>query len=268
MLAGFGDRSYHSQDLIKDQVDNCLKQSWTSIAVYYAESADARSKTGTSTNDCGRAYEAASMPSLAYDAYQESVNLGVSVARANMARIVGHGGVAIVGLQLLEQHQGPFDAASPWYPYDTRAALEKKVHAERERRDRLQKQGDVLNRLLVDLVEVALGARTVTPRVGYIINGDRYHSVLVGADLVMTPTPAAPAPVAGPTALVAAASAQARDVKLQSICAWLPLWEATINERKYVLALSSDGALVGINLKGLAEEALDLVRIKLEGFDA
>jgi hypothetical protein len=266
-LASFGVCAHPSIDLLAQQVQISIDENWAPLAIYCAESADSLVKTGTTANDQGRAYANASLWSLAYDAYQRAAILGVSVARSNIAAIVGKHVVATVGIQLLDQHQGAFDAAQPASPYKVRATLEQSVHDEKERRDGLREQGELLNRLLTNFMEFAIASRHTAPRKSYIINDIFFHSAQNASDLVLTVAqPALPTTGIGATeVLVSRPVSENCRIVLHSICDYLPIWEMTFKERRHLLTLDANGDLIGFTMTDLATDDPDPWPVRFEG---
>ena len=79
-------------------------------------------------------------PSLAYLAYSDSADQGVSVAKVNMAQKT-KANVPAAGLKLLQEHIGGYDAADRGYPHAVRAELERLVQEEGEQAKQRAKYG-------------------------------------------------------------------------------------------------------------------------------
>lgn len=131
------------------------------LALYLAERADAELDTGTSRHEVGRALETLELHSLAFRAYAESAERGVSVAKVNAARLVHAHRVASAGLDVIE-HSGRYDAAAPHYPHQVRAELEEAVHRERETANGYQKAGARSWAMLMEFGDVAVCSPTAT----------------------------------------------------------------------------------------------------------
>jgi len=104
----------------------------------------------------GRVYMTAGFVSLAYEAFMEAVDAGVSVARANLAVCLNGQGVPAAGLALLKQQAGDWDSASPDFPFKMRGEIEQSIAAERTRADKAAKTGHRLLLMLAELVDQGL----------------------------------------------------------------------------------------------------------------
>ena len=149
-----------------------IEQHWPGLAIFvgrYRSSDD-----GTARNNLGRAYFAAGLLSMAYEAYQQAISAGVSVAKTNIAALVARNAVPAAGLLLLREHQGDFDSSAPDFPFRVRAEIEELVDAERKRADALFVAGRALFFRIAELAErsVKTAPSSQSQPVGYSMNGN------------------------------------------------------------------------------------------------
>jgi hypothetical protein len=152
--------AHPSEALYERTVSLSSGNAWNAFALTLAKDYDNLFETSSSTNFLGINLQALDLPSLAYEAYTKAMERGTSVAKANVASVVGNAPVPLVGLKILEGHSGAFDAATPHYPHEIRVDLEKKVHDERNRMELLEKHGRQLIQIFTLLVEKGLAAES------------------------------------------------------------------------------------------------------------
>ncbi len=131
------------------------------MSLFAADRSERKLESGHSANQLGIALAATSLNNLAVQAYQRSVDRGISVSKVNIAALMAGGPIAATGLKLLADHSGAYDSASAAYPYSMRAQLEATVQEERIAFDRLVKLGRQQVEWLLELVEPALMHRPV-----------------------------------------------------------------------------------------------------------
>jgi tetratricopeptide (TPR) repeat protein len=127
-------------------------QDWHPVSIYLARRYSQVSPSGTSWNRFGMALSHANMYSTAFRAYEQAAAEGVSVAKANMASLLGYHNVPAAGLKILQAHVGAFDAARPYVPFEIRGGLEKMVHDEQIEADKFEAAGE---RMFLALLEIA-----------------------------------------------------------------------------------------------------------------
>lgn len=146
-------------DLLKVAADLANEHEWSSLAVYFARRYAEKAKDGASINTEGIALDRAGLFSPAYEAFKRAAADGVSVAKANMASLLSRGPVASAGRDILVEHTGAFDSASPAYPHQLRSNIEKTLSKEREDADVLEENGRRLYRKLCVMVSEGLGSQ-------------------------------------------------------------------------------------------------------------
>jgi tetratricopeptide (TPR) repeat protein len=144
---------FDDADIWRRLVDMAVAERWGGIGVHAGRRYRNTSDGGTAINSLGRIYMTAGLVSLAYEAFAEAVDAGVSVAKVNMAVCFKEQAVPGAGLALLRQHTGEWDAASPDFPFKVRGEIEEAVASERARADELAKQGRRLLAMLCELVD-------------------------------------------------------------------------------------------------------------------
>lgn len=130
-----------------ESVGNELLRWWLS------EKVDNERGTGRSANDLGRSLVTLRLYSLAFQAYMRAAEKGISVARVNAATLIHTQSVAAAAVAILDLHTGPFDAASPQYPYEVRARLEAAIGEEKQRTDKLRVQAERTFEMLAEFIE-------------------------------------------------------------------------------------------------------------------
>ncbi|WP_437512381.1 hypothetical protein [Sorangium sp. So ce1099] len=177
MMLFVGIRSFPSGKLYSTAIELAMQEGWTTLAVHYGRALDELLDDGVSANTLGRAYAHASLYSMAFVAYTKAAKSGVSVGTCNIAHLFGFTTVPAAGLKYLDEHLGAFDAADPDYPYQTRAGLERAVHEERQKADRLARNGRQLAVLLGNFAEQAVPSETTfVPQQGtrFVYEGTKY----------------------------------------------------------------------------------------------
>ncbi|MEM9453922.1 MAG: toll/interleukin-1 receptor domain-containing protein [Myxococcota bacterium] len=100
------------------------------LLLYFAHALTDNQTEGVIYHTRGVARHQANLISLAFRDYRRSAALGVSVAKSNMAMLLGSIAVPEAGLEILREHEGTFDSDDPSAPYKIRGILEEKVHTE------------------------------------------------------------------------------------------------------------------------------------------
>lgn len=137
------------------------------LAIYSAVRNIRIKDSGTARLNRGRARHISALSSLAFSDYRSASASGISVAKANMALLLGEGAVSEAGLEILRAHEGEIDSADPAAPYDTRARLERHVHEETKKEKELYDQGEACAAALRSMANDIFASRaSVTPMAG------------------------------------------------------------------------------------------------------
>ncbi|MGD1907842.1 MAG: hypothetical protein ACFB0C_17895 [Leptolyngbyaceae cyanobacterium] len=103
---------------------------WDSLLAYFTKRSRSEEFKGSLANSIGRSFHSLELYSLAYIAYSKAVESEISVAKVNIASLLGSRAVPAAGLNILQEHVGSFDSADAGFPYRVRADLEESVQAE------------------------------------------------------------------------------------------------------------------------------------------
>jgi TIR domain len=164
------------------------------LFMHVAHLADMQEKSAIAQLHLGLAYSAAGFKSLAYSKYKTAAASNVAVAKANIAQLFAHGSVAGAGLDVLQEHEGPFDASSPGFPYSMRGELEEAVHAERNDAEAVLEAGRASLAILAQVIDT--NARTAVPvrlSVGeYASNQGKQYAATLNADRLVKLNAVAP----------------------------------------------------------------------------
>lgn len=169
---------------LRDTIELANSSGWRVLSLFLAEKYARMVSSGSATNQLGIAYVNLELTSLAFLEYEKASESGISVAKANMASLVGAGGVASAGLRILEQHTGSFDAASPQYPHRVRASLEEQVHEERTTAEQLMKTGRQVYHRICALADKARQASPAFVEGDFSVSGEEYVAALAGPDTI------------------------------------------------------------------------------------
>lgn len=154
LLACFAFNDYIQKELDSWAMEALGDEWWNELAIFIGRKIS--KENGTALNWLGISYSSCGLNSIAFQAYTLAVDLGISVAKVNIAKLTQNGALPAIGLKILQDHEGPFDAASPGYPYRTRGELEEAVHKEQKKADLLEQKGKLLFNLLSDFAWNAL----------------------------------------------------------------------------------------------------------------
>ncbi len=146
-----------SKTLLEVVAEDAIKAKWHRLAVYARRRLiSMEPKNASLLNSLGILYDDLNLPSLAYRAYKEAANNGVSVAKVNMARLHSAGSVQAAGLDIVLEHDDEFDAEERNYPYDVRGQLEAAIQKEQGRSDASRDHGFEVFRVLSAFAEAAI----------------------------------------------------------------------------------------------------------------
>jgi len=167
--------------------DLAVEQGWMALACYLARRYDREMASGSSANILGIALQRRGLPNLAFEAYSRAATKGANVAKVNIAHLLS-AGVAAAGVDLLDSHEGAFDAASPSFPFRARATLEEAVERESTQMDAVIDRGRVQFQLWLEAVETALAANDPKPpMLDHVMLGDDEYTVgNIGTSVIAT----------------------------------------------------------------------------------
>jgi hypothetical protein len=134
----------------------CWENKFASVGLYFASEYVKQHDNGESRLSRGLAREQGGMPSLAYKDFRIAANLGISVAKMNMAICLKLGAVAEAGLEILRNHQGEYDSDDRGAPYSIRAELEEQIGLEGKKEISLLELGRKISISFQRLLESAI----------------------------------------------------------------------------------------------------------------
>lgn len=169
-------------------IDIASERGWHEVAMALASQLDRRHKDAQSANRLGIVLQNAGFPSLAYLAFDRAASTGASVAKANIASLLGGSAVASAGLRVLEQHVGSFDALHPDYPHQVRASLEQSVRVERERARESERRGSLVFQRLCEFMNIANQCSSDASAIGrYSSESIVYKSIKTATGIELAP---------------------------------------------------------------------------------
>src|SRR3569832_199522 len=135
LIATHGLRGRRKFDLLELSAEIAITQGWHSVALARAADVDAEApQKDSGALTLGRACHHAKLVSLAYRAYARASEVGVDVAKANMALLVGHNPTPAAAHAILESHKGNISSAKPTKTTKKTTKNIKSVHSEEERK--------------------------------------------------------------------------------------------------------------------------------------
>ena len=139
---------------------------WKALSIYLGRQLKGYNNPSDGQFQLGRAYVQAGLPSLGYDSYARALDAGVSLARLNMATLVGSGAVPMAALKMMDTHSGDWNCLPPSFPFEFRARMTNAVSQEETRGDMLNAIGETQFCMFVEIAELTTPMPIGAPGMG------------------------------------------------------------------------------------------------------